>query len=97
MVEELLFALDSRKIDYVSLGTVKFHKLLVDAIRERSPETPILLSELVPSNDSKYRYLKFQRVDVYRKMVSWIRGLDGRLEIKLSMESEEVHSLVFNT
>lgn len=96
MVEELLFVLDWRKIDYVSLGTVKLHKLLVDAIRERSPGSPILLSEIVPSSDSKYRYLKFQRVEVYRKMVSWIRGLDNRLEIKLSMESEEVHSLVFN-
>jgi spore photoproduct lyase len=97
MVEELLFVLDSRKIDYVSLGTVKLHKLLVDAIRERAPGSPIILSELVPSNDSKYKYIKFQRVDIYRKMISWISGLDGRLEIKLSMESEEVHSLVFNT
>lgn len=97
MVEELLFVLDSRKIDYLSLGTVKLHKFLVDAIRVRFPQSPVLLSELVPSNDGKYKYLKFQRVDVYRKMVSWIRDLDGRLEIKLSIESEEVHSLVFNT
>jgi DNA repair photolyase len=93
MVEELFSVLDSRKIDYVSLGTIKLHKLLVDAIRERFPKNPILLNELVPSNDGKYKYLKFQRVDVYRKMISWIRNLDDKLKIKLSMESEEVQRL----
>ncbi len=97
MVGEILLALDSMKIDYISIGTVKLHRLLIDAIKERFPESQILLSELVPSSDGKYRYLKFQRIDVYRRMISWIKDLNYKLEIELSMESKEVHNLVFNT
>src|SRR3989337_256480 len=96
MVEELFSALDSRKIDYISLGTIKLHKLLVEAMRERFPENQILLDDLVPSVDGKYKYLKFKRVDVYRKMISWIIRLNYPLEIKLSMESREVKDIVFN-
>jgi spore photoproduct lyase len=97
MVKEIFSTLDSRKIDYISLGTIKLHKLLIEAISERFPENPALLDELVPADDGKYRYLKFKRVDAYRKMISWIRRLDNRLEIKLSMESKEVKDLAFNT
>jgi spore photoproduct lyase len=95
MLEGIFSALDSRRIDYVSLGTVKIHKILLDTIKKRFPESPVILNELVPSEGGKYRHLKFQRVDVYRKMISWIRGLNDSLEIKLSMESKEVKSLVF--
>src|SRR3970282_831588 len=54
MVEELFSVLDSRKIDYISLGTIKLHKLLVEAMSARFPENQILLDELVPSVDGKY-------------------------------------------
>ncbi len=93
MVEGLFSALDTRKIDYISLGTIKLHKLLIEAISERFPENPILFDELVPTDDGKYRYLKFKRVDAYRKIISWIKRLDASL---LSMESREVNDLVFN-
>lgn len=96
MIQEIFSALDSTRIDYVSLGTVKIHKILLDAIRKRFPQSPIILGELLPSEDGKYRHLKFQRVDIYRKMVSWIKELDSNLEIRLSMESEEVRGLVFS-
>jgi len=42
-----------RKIDYISLGRIKLNKLLIDAIKERAPGSPIFLSELVPSVDGK--------------------------------------------
>jgi len=96
MVEELFSVLDFQKIDYISLGTIKLHKLLVEAMMERFPESSILFDELIPSNDGKFKYLKFKRVDVYRKMISWIRTLNNNLEIKLSMESKEIKDLVFN-
>ena len=96
MVEELFSVLDFQKIDYISLGTIKLHKLLVEAMMERFPESSILFDELIPSNDGKFKYLKFKRVDVYRKMISWIIRLNYPLEIKLSMESREVKDIVFN-
>ena len=97
MVEEILTKLDPGRIDCISLGTIKLHKLLIDAIRLRFPESPTVTAELFPAADGKYRYLKFQRVDVYRKIVSWIRGLDEDIPIDLSIETDEVKELVFNS
>jgi spore photoproduct lyase len=96
MLEELLSVLDNRRIDYISLGTAKLHKLLLEAMGSRFTESPIILDEIVPSADGKYRYVKFRRVDVYRKMISWIRKVDKRLRVELSMESDEVKRLVFD-
>ncbi|HXG31018.1 MAG TPA: hypothetical protein VNK81_05185 [Thermodesulfobacteriota bacterium] len=62
----------------------------------RFPGSSTILGEPFPSTDGKYRYIKFQRVDVYRRMVSWIKRADGNLRIKLSMESDEVKDPVFN-
>jgi spore photoproduct lyase len=97
MVEEILIKLDPERIDYISLGTIKLHKLLIDAIRVRFPDSPTVTAELFPAVDGKYRYLKFQRVDVYRKIVSWIRQLDENVSVDLSIETDEVKELVFNS
>ena len=97
MVEEIVVKLDPRGIDYISLGTIKLHKLLIDVIRRRFPDSPTLTAELFPGVDGKYRNLKFQRVDVYRKIASWVRGLDENIRMDLSIETEEVKELVFNS
>ncbi len=97
MVEEILTKLDPGGIDYISLGTVKIHKLLIDVIRSRFPGSPSITAELFPGIDGKYRYLKFQRVDVYRKIASWIRRLDENIGMDLSLETDEVRELVFNS
>ena len=97
MVEEILIKLDPKGIDYVSLGSIKLHKLLIDVIRRRFPDSPTVNAEIFPTIDGKYRYLKFQRVDVYRKIVSWIRRLDENIGIDLSIETDEVKELVFNS
>lgn len=95
IVEEILTFLDPMRIDYISLGTVKLHKLLIDAIKSRFPDSTTILGELVPSNDGKYRNTKFERVDVYRKMSRWIREYDKNIRIELSIESQDVEELVF--
>lgn len=96
MVEDILSLLDPREIDYISLGTIKLHKLLIDVIRKRFPGSPTIIGEIFPSSDGKYRYLKFQRVDVYRKIISWIRRIDTKIRVELSVETDDVNGLVFN-
>ncbi len=97
MVEELLTTLDPRRIDYISLGTPKHNKVLFETIKRRFPESPTILGEIFPSNDGKYKYLKFQRVHIYKTMISWIRELARDIRIDLSIESEEVKELVFQS
>lgn len=95
MVITLLETLDPKKIDYITLGSIKLHKNLLDAVRKRFPDSPVILGEVVPSVDGKYRYIKFDRVDMYKKMVSWIREIDKDIHIELSLESEDIKELVF--
>ncbi len=96
MVSTLLERLDPKKIDYITLGSIKLHKNLLNAVRTRFPESPVILGEIVPSVDGKYRYIKFDRVDMYKKMVSWIREIDSDIRIELSLESEDIKELVFS-
>lgn len=97
MVEELLTTLDARQIDYISLGTPKHNKVLFEAIKKRFPESPTILGEIFPSTDGKYKYLKFQRVHIYKTMISWIRELAQDTRIDLSIESDEVKELIFES
>ncbi|MCH8029568.1 MAG: hypothetical protein IH874_06515 [Candidatus Dadabacteria bacterium] len=95
MIEQIFAVLNPSMIDYISLGTPKVHKQLIEVMRKRFPTSPVLLGELFPSPDGKYRYLKFQRIDVYEKTASWIRRFNREVEMKLSLESPEVESMVF--
>jgi len=96
MVERIMTTLDPKQIDYISLGSIKLHKLLVDVIRKRFPKSKLLLGEIFPGEDGKYRYLKFQRVEVYKKIMSWIRDYDSSIKVELSIESEDIKELVFS-
>ena len=96
MVDKILSTLNSGQIDYISLGTPKHNKVLFETIKKRFPASPTILGEMFPSNDGKYKYLKFQRVDIYKKMISWIREFSSEVRIELSIESEEVKELVFS-
>ncbi|GJM16090.1 MAG: hypothetical protein DHS20C13_14170 [Thermodesulfobacteriota bacterium] len=95
MIQELFTRLDTKQIDYISLGTPKHNKVLFETIKKRFPASPTILGELFPSTDGKYKYLKFQRVDIYKNMISWIREYDDNIRIELSIESDEVKELVF--
>ena len=95
MIDTILVSLDPHKIDYITIGSIKLHKNLLDAIRKRFPDSPVILGEVVPAADGKYRYIKFNRVDMYKKMIEWIRNFDNDIEIDLSLESDEVKELVF--
>ncbi len=96
MIEEIFCRLDPKKIDYISLGALKLHKNLSEIILKRFPYSMVLKQEFVPSTDGKLRPLKFDRVDMYKKMVEWISKLSPKTDIKLSMETEEVKKLVFS-
>jgi hypothetical protein len=79
------------------LGTPKHNKVLFEAIKKRFPESPTILGEIFPSTDGKYKYLKFQRVHIYKTMISWIRELAQDIRVDLSIESDEVKELVIES
>lgn len=95
MVRYIFTTLDPLNIDYASLGSVKLHKNLIDAVGKRFPDSMVILGEIIPGDDGKYRPIKFDRVDTYRKMIGWIKESAPDLVIKLSLESDDVKELVF--
>lgn len=97
MVEELLTTLDAGLIDNITLGTPKHNKMLFEAIKKRFPDSPTILGEIFPSTDGKYKYLKFQRIDIYKKIISWIKEFSQDIKIELSIESDEVKEMVFES
>lgn len=87
--------IDPRGVAWISLGGFRYPPQLKAIARERFPNTRIFLGELFPGRDAKFRYLQEIRVEMYRKLVGWLREADPDLFIYLCMESEEVWNRVF--
>jgi spore photoproduct lyase len=89
-IDSLFRRIGPRGVIWISLGGFRYPPRLKNIVMERSPDTKIFLGELFPGRDGKFRYLKEIRVEVYRKMVGWLRDVDPHLFIYLCMESKEV-------
>jgi spore photoproduct lyase len=97
-VVDLLFEhIDPRRVIWVSLGALRCPPALKQVVRERFPESRIFSGELVPGEDGKLRYLKPIRVQMYRKLVSWLRAYGEDLFIYLCMERDDVWHEVFGS
>ena len=97
MLEMLFDRLDIAKIKYVSLGGFRYLPSLTRVIRDRNPESNLLLGEFVPCIDGKYRYFRPIRVEVYREIGKAIREITRDVKMSLCMETPEVWYGVKNT
>ena len=97
MLEMLFDRLDIAKIKFVSLGGFRYLPSLTRVIRDRNPETNLLLGEFVPCIDGKYRYFRPIRVEVYREIGKAIREITRDVKMSLCMETPEVWYGVKNT
>jgi len=85
-----LSAFNTRKIAWISLGTMRYTRIL----REQMEERDYLYDEFVPCRDGKYRYLWPVRSRVYMLMKEWIMGI-GRIPLYMCMESTGIWHNVF--
>jgi spore photoproduct lyase len=95
MVEEIFATIDWRRLSWLSLGVLRETPGLKRVMRDRFPQTRLLTGEQVLCPDGKLRYFQPLRVDMYRKMVKWIRRAAPTAKIYLCMESREVWQQVF--
>lgn len=95
MLEEVFCTIDWRRLSWLSLGVLRNTSGLKRAMRERFPRTQLLTGEQVLCPDGKLRYFQPLRVEMYRKMVGWIRRAAPTVKIYLCMESKEVWQQVF--
>ena len=95
MVEEIFATVDWRRVSWLSLGVLRETPGLKRVMRQRFPQTRLLAGEQVPCPDGKLRYFQPQRIQMYRKMVQWIRRFAPTVQIYLCMESKEIWQKVF--
>jgi spore photoproduct lyase len=95
MLEQTFATIDWRRLSWLSLGVLRQTPGLKRAMRERFPRTGLLTGEQVLCPDGKFRYFQPLRVEMYRKMVRWIRRVAPTEKIYLCMESRQVWEQVF--
>ena len=95
MLEQTFATIDWRKLAWVSLGVLRQTPALKRTMRARFPGSRLLTGEQVLCPDGKWRYFQPLRVEIYRKMVRWIRRAAPTVKIYLCMESREVWEQVF--
>jgi len=96
MLEEVIKRLDMESVKFISLGGFRYLPSLSKVIRERDPQTKLLLSEFVPCVDGKHRYFRPIRAEMYKEIGMVIRDLNKDVKISLCMETPEVWNSVKN-
>jgi spore photoproduct lyase len=94
MLEVLFKRLDFGRVKFISLGGFRYLPSLTKVIRERNPQTNLLLGEFVPCVDGKYRYFRPTRADAYKEIGKVIRELTKDVKVSLCMETPEVWNSV---
>jgi len=90
VLEKLFAHVPADRIVWISLGTFRFMPDLKGMIQKRFPSSRIVYGEFVPGLDGKMRYFKPIRMELYRKMVGWIREMAPDVRVYLCMEDDEV-------
>jgi len=90
VIDQMFSHVSSENIVWVSLGTFRFVPALKSIIQKRFPKSKIIYGEFISGLDGKMRYFKPLRIDLYRKIVSYIRDYAPDVTIYLCMEDDEV-------
>jgi spore photoproduct lyase len=95
VIDALFAAIDPQNIAWISLGALRYPPELDRAIRRNHPDSKIVLGELLPGIDKKYRYFRQIRIDMFRTLYRHIRQYSGDVFVYLCMESDEVWNKAF--
>jgi spore photoproduct lyase len=81
--------LDPARILWISLGTLRFPPALYDLLLQRRRRY-LLSGEFIRGEDGKYRYIKTERIRIYRMLHRLLKDIDPGLFIYLCMERADV-------
>jgi spore photoproduct lyase len=94
-VQDLFARIRPERIAWISLGCFRFMPPLKPIIQERSPGSRYIHEEFIPALDRKMRYIQPIRVEIYRRMLQWIRRYENHFPVYLCMENPSVWKKVF--
>ena len=88
VVNMLFDKIPHKSIRWISLGTLRFSRKLKKIIENRFPQNDILDGELTLGFDGKMRYSDEIRIDIYKKMINFIKKRSKSVFLYLCMESK---------
>jgi spore photoproduct lyase len=94
-VDQVFDVLSPQEIATVSMGSLRFAPGLKAVVRKRFPKSGIMDAELLPGFDGKVRYFKPLRVEMYTRMLTWLRRYIDDTQLYLCMESQDVWRQVY--
>ena len=94
-VDRIYEAVEPGQIAWISLGAFRYLPGLKKIVRRRHRFSRIMDEEFVLAGDGKMRYIRPMRVEMYCRMVEYIRRADPEACIYMCMESPRVWREVF--
>ena len=90
VIEQLFTCVSSKNIVWISLGSFRFMPSLKSIVQKRFPDSKIIYGEFITGLDGKMRYFKPLRIELYQKIVSFIKDIAPDVLIYFCMEDDEV-------
>lgn len=90
LIDKLYSHIDSRRIVWISLGSLRFPPSMKEKIIERYPRSKIPYGELIRGQDQKMRYFRHRRVEMYRVIYQKLTDISNPPFIYFCMESPAV-------
>jgi spore photoproduct lyase len=87
VIDALYEAIPGERIRWISMGSLRFTKGLKDTFVKKSP---LFINEFILGDDNKYRYLRKERVRLYKSVLSRMQHYYSDQFVYLCMESEAV-------
>jgi len=95
-VVDLLFDhIPTKRIGWISLGSLRFHKGNHNLIREQHADNRDFRGEMIGCSDGKFRYLRPLRVSTYKSMLEKISSFKTPPPVYLCMEAQDMWRSVF--
>ena len=95
LIQEIFERIPFASIRWISMGTLRMSPQLREFMRLRFPNSFLPLGELVPTGDGKMRYFKPIRVQMYQKVLRWIREQTRQTPVYACMENPGVWAKIF--
>ena len=96
LIEDISRLLNPDRIIWISLGLLRFPRKLMDHFIENERKT-LLSGEFIMGEDGKYRYLKKERVKVYRMLYEMLKSKGKDIFVYLCMERPDVWKEITGT
>lgn len=90
VIQSIFSYVSPDNIVWISIGTFRFIPALKSIVRKRFPDSKIPYGEFITGLDGKMRYFKPLRIDIYKKMVAWIKETAPDVLVYFCMEDDEV-------